>query len=152
MKTFAIAALLGLASAVKLQDTTAGGPPAGGPPADGPMAAGGPATAGGPPAGGPPADGPMAGGPPGDDFPLPSEIMDMICEGDAECAFDSIFFMVDDNINGNIEPAEFDEVANALAAVGTIDQEDADAAIAGFVEEAGEDGATRDEVLGWIID
>ena len=127
MKTFAIAALAALASGLKLKDTTAGGPPA---------------TAGGPP----------QGPPEGEDMPLPSEIMDMICEGDAECAFDSVFFVIDDNVNGNIEVEEFSEVANAMADLGDIDQEDAAGAIEEFVEEAGPDGATRDEVLGWLIE
>ena len=138
MKTFAIAALAALASGIKLKDTAAGepvGPPAGGPPADGP------------PAGGPP-----QGPPEGEEMPLPSEVMDMICKGEAECAFDSVFFVIDDNMNDNIEVEEFSEVANAMADLGDIAEEDAAGAIEEFVEEAGEDGATRDEVLGWLIE
>ena len=69
------------------------------------------------------------------------------CEyGNAECVFGSLFAAIDDNFDGSLDQAEFDDVTNGLKDLGIISEDEAAEASAWFAGITGDGDATMEEV------
>ena len=69
------------------------------------------------------------------------------CEyGNAECVFGSLFYAIDDNMDGSLDQAEFDDVTAGLKDLGIISEDEAAEASAWFAEITGDGDATMEEV------
>ena len=66
--------------------------------------------------------------------------------GDAECVFGSLFYALDDNMDGSLDQVEFDDVTAGLKDLGIISEDEAAEASAWFADITGDGDATMEEV------
>ena len=80
--------------------------------------------------------------------PMEQEMWDEAgCEyGNAECVFGALFYAIDDNMDGSLDQAEFDDVTAGLKDLGIISEDEAAEASAWFAGITGDGDATMEEV------